>query len=337
MAAAPVRNFAQPGNILGTLWYPTAVPEDPSTFCFLASVRECPVKLLDASDGRLRASYRIVDHRERQIAPHSMAFNSTASRLYCGFQDAIEVFDINYPGEGERIFTSPSKKSRSGLKGIVSSLAFCPDYSGLYAAGTFSSSLVLFAENSQAEIIQSLGGVHGPITQVKFNPMQPHIVYATSRQSNTILGWDIRGDTSIPLKKFERPGLTNQRLSFDLDMYGSALVTGDQDGFISCFDLYAEDSEKPSLRYKAHNDAIAATALHPFKPALLSVSGSRHFNDNLSGTEDASDSSASSDVAFRTRPRRSFPVSRDTSIKLWTFASREANYQVESHLSIENE
>jgi telomerase Cajal body protein 1 len=138
-----------------------------------------------------------------------MAFNSTASRfsvfrssihrrltlfprVYCGFQDAIEVFDINYPGEGDRIFTSPSKKSKSGLKGrvfsevcrvaartklvvskslgIISSLAFCPDYSGLYAAGTFSSSLVLFAENTQAEIVQSLGGVRGPITQVVTTP-----------------------------------------------------------------------------------------------------------------------------------------------------------------------
>lgn len=50
--------------------------------------------------------------------------------------------------------------------GIISSLAFCPDYSGLYAAGTFSSSLVLFSESSGAEIIQSLGGVMGPVTQV---------------------------------------------------------------------------------------------------------------------------------------------------------------------------
>jgi hypothetical protein len=110
-------------------------------------------------------------------------------RLYCGFQDAIEVFDVNHPGEGERILTTPTKRSRSGLKGtagtlplssrgmhsecsilfklgIVSSLAFCPDYSGLYAAGTFSSSLVLFSESSRAEIIQSLDGVLGPVTQV---------------------------------------------------------------------------------------------------------------------------------------------------------------------------
>lgn len=61
------------------------------------------MKLLDASDGRvgpfsvrvtdqgdiyspnlwclkLRASYRIVDHRERHVAPHSIAFNTTADR-----------------------------------------------------------------------------------------------------------------------------------------------------------------------------------------------------------------------------------------------------------------
>lgn len=134
----------------------------------MASVRECPVKLLDASDGRasfyglpphppgsfqransslmlqLRASYPIVDHRERQVAPHSVAFNVGANRcvdpgseprfctlmyvtpclcgvrLYCGFEDAIEVFDIHRPGEGTRLRTTPSKKSRDGLKGKFS-------------------------------------------------------------------------------------------------------------------------------------------------------------------------------------------------------------------------
>lgn len=41
------------------------------------------------------------------------------SRLYCGFEDAIEVFDISRPGEGTRISTTPSKKSKDGLKGMV--------------------------------------------------------------------------------------------------------------------------------------------------------------------------------------------------------------------------
>ena len=47
------KEFKQPENILGAIWYPTAVPDEPSGYCFLASVRESPVKLLDASDGRV--------------------------------------------------------------------------------------------------------------------------------------------------------------------------------------------------------------------------------------------------------------------------------------------
>jgi len=75
-------------------------------------------------------------NRERQVAPHSLAFNPTAdkyvfsttfpldseriyryTRLYCGFDSAIEIFDVNRPGEGTRLLTSPNKKSRDGMKG----------------------------------------------------------------------------------------------------------------------------------------------------------------------------------------------------------------------------
>ena len=48
------RSFCQPAPILDFIWYPTATPLNPASFCFVASVRECPVKLLDASDGRVR-------------------------------------------------------------------------------------------------------------------------------------------------------------------------------------------------------------------------------------------------------------------------------------------
>jgi telomerase Cajal body protein 1 len=39
------------------------------------------------------------------------------SRLYCGFEDAIEEFDVSIPGEGTRLPTTPSKKTKEGLKG----------------------------------------------------------------------------------------------------------------------------------------------------------------------------------------------------------------------------
>lgn len=57
--ASPVRIYPQPAPVLDYIWYPTASLYDPATFCFVASVRECPIKLLDATDGRVSGkSYR---------------------------------------------------------------------------------------------------------------------------------------------------------------------------------------------------------------------------------------------------------------------------------------
>ena len=47
------RYLKQPSPIVDYAWYPSASVNNPATFCFLASVRECPVKLLDGSDGRV--------------------------------------------------------------------------------------------------------------------------------------------------------------------------------------------------------------------------------------------------------------------------------------------
>ena len=48
-----IRVFPQAAPILDFIWYPRATPRDASSFCFVASVRESPVRLLDASDGRV--------------------------------------------------------------------------------------------------------------------------------------------------------------------------------------------------------------------------------------------------------------------------------------------
>lgn len=51
------RVFVQPGPILDFAWYPSAGVTNPAAFCFLSSIRECPVKLLDASDGRVSHTF----------------------------------------------------------------------------------------------------------------------------------------------------------------------------------------------------------------------------------------------------------------------------------------
>ena len=45
--------LTQAAPVLDACWYPGARTSDPASYCFLASVRDTPVKLLDASDGRV--------------------------------------------------------------------------------------------------------------------------------------------------------------------------------------------------------------------------------------------------------------------------------------------
>ncbi|KAJ3521072.1 hypothetical protein NM688_g9070 [Phlebia brevispora] len=359
-------SFPQPAPILDFVWYPRATCTDPASFCFVASVRECPVKLLDAADGRLRASYKIVDHRERQIAPHSLAFNPLSTKLYCGFEDAIEVFDVGYPGEGTRLR-------------IISSLTFSSDMSsGLYAAGSFSpsaptsSNIALFTEVSGEVPVMYVGdedsargfGIRSSVSQLMFNPLRPYLLYASFRRETSIFCWDIRGDVGHPIEVFDsaapprgghsathdaadvpdskrKVAATNQRLRFDMDISGSWLGVGDQDGGIAIFSLHsAAEGEaradaassrsvtSPALKFKAHNDAVGSVAFHPLRPLVLSVSGSRHFDtadsEDLS-EEDGSDSdqdgerSASPRVPVRIKPKSSAPVPQDTTAKLWDF------------------
>lgn len=72
-------------------------------------------------------------------------------------------------------------------------------------------------------------------------------------------------------------------------------------------------------------DAVGSVTLHPLHPLLLSVSGSRHFDDIGSDEEESSDSSVLGDetsrddtrVFIRRPRRRPQPSFRDSSIRLW--------------------
>ncbi|KAG1807996.1 uncharacterized protein BJ212DRAFT_1449153 [Suillus subaureus] len=313
------RTFSQPSAVVNFAWYPGASSNNAPAYCFVASVRDCPLKLLDASDGRLRASYPIIDHRERFIAPHSLAFNLTADKLYCGFEDAIEIFDIQQPGEGDRLPTTPSKKSKDGLKGIISSIAFSSSYD-YYAIGSLTPSLqamdniALYSESNQAAIMP-IGGAysqsgslsHSP--QLKFNPTKPHILYAAFRRHDAIYAWDLRSDTSVPVKVFRTSPdscktLTNQKIEFDIDCAGRWLSVGDQNGYV-----------------------VGCVAFQPLHSNLLSASGSRHFDEDMGegdsnssdgdSTDQESDSESQNVIAVsRHRP---LPYVKDSSLKLWSF------------------
>ncbi|KAJ8073453.1 hypothetical protein PM082_011729 [Marasmius tenuissimus] len=322
----------QPAPIVDFLWYPTASPKDPASFCFVSSVRDSPVKLLDASNGRLRASYPIIDHVERFIAPHSLAFNPYGTRLYCGFENAIEVFDVGQPGEGTRLMTTPNKKSKDGLKGIVSALAFCPSYTtDWFAAGSLaptSSNVAIYSETQGEVPVMFLGNESkAGVTQLMFNPMRPHLLYASFRRRTEVACWDLRSNANIPWKLYSPPSatpeeLTNQKRRFDVDIGGRWLSVGSQDGSISLFDLDEEDNTQqrhyeeplgvlPTLGFKAHEDSVTTAAFRPTSSDMVSTSGSRCFEGDSSDEEE-------DDVNVKATKKQ--PIVRDGSIRLWRFS-----------------
>ncbi|KAG1723770.1 uncharacterized protein EDB91DRAFT_1240045 [Suillus paluster] len=340
------RTFSQSSAIVNFAWYPGASSSNAPAFCFVASVRDCPVKLLDASDARLRASYPIVDHRERFIAPHSLAFNLTADKLYCGFEDAIEIFDIQHPGEGDRLPTIPCKKSKDGLKGIISSIAFSSSYD-YYAIGSLTppsqamDNIALYSESNKVAIMP-IGGTNAQ-SGLKFNPTKPHILYAAFRRHDEIYAWDLRSDTSVPVQVFRTSpdSRTNQKIEFDIDCAGRWLSVGDQNGCISMFDLGDSDEldseQSPVCQPLMHispvtnlatKDAVGCVAFQPLRSNLLSASGSRHFDGGMEEVDsDSSDEEHSTDqesdsesqnVITKSRRRR-LPYVKDSSLKLWSF------------------
>lgn len=141
--------------------------------------------------------------------------------------------------------------------GIISALTFCPVYDPsyrLFAAGSLSpssgnsSNIALFDEETGGRPVGWVGNIKASVMQVRspsrvealadlfmklaFNPVKPHILYASFRRRDEIYAWDLRGDTVTPLQTFSQGDGqvfdTNQKMKFDIDLGGNLLGVGGQ-------------------------------------------------------------------------------------------------------------
>ncbi|BGP38536.1 hypothetical protein JCM10449v2_002471 [Rhodotorula kratochvilovae] len=216
-----------------------------------------------------------------------MAFSPDGSSLFCGFDNAIEIFDVSQPGAaGYRLKTTRTRSSRQGQKGIVSSLAFSgPDPlsgSSCLAAGSFAGSVGLYDPSSQAPLIDVLTpSQRGGITKLVFHPLSPHLLFAASRQSSHLDVWDLRNTSRTSSSgRLRRNGRTNQRMGFDIDPSGTWLAAGDQDGTVSIFSAQPlPDDLEPVTSFHLSSEPLGATLFHPYLPLLLTASGTRKFGE----------------------------------------------------------
>ncbi|KAJ8296005.1 Telomerase Cajal body protein 1 [Rhodotorula toruloides] len=326
---SPVWTHSPPDSLISSAWYPGASSPNPAMFTFAVGVKDHPVHLLDGNDRRVRASYPTIDHTERFVAPHSMAFSPDGSRLCCGFENAIEIFDVSQPGaEGYRLHTTPTRSSRQGQKGIISSLAFSPpdsSSSSLLAAGSFSGSVGLYDISSPTPLAHLLQpSQHGGITKLLFHPLSPHLLFAASRQSTHLDIWDLRNTSRTSSNgKLSRMARTNQRLGFDIDPSGTWLAAGDQDGNLSIFSAQPlPDQLEPITTFSLSAEPISTTLFHPFAPLLITTSGARKFGGagragRDAASESESDSSDEEGEAAADEPGDGLDVSERNSLELW--------------------
>ncbi|EPB88795.1 hypothetical protein HMPREF1544_04435 [Mucor circinelloides 1006PhL] len=273
---SPTLGIREGESVYDFAWFPLMNAQDPSTCCFVTSVRDHPIQLWDYT-GSVRASYRAIDHCERFIGPNVLAFNLDGSKIYGGYENMVEIFDVQ-TGDSTKHPTIPKRKSRKGQKGIISCLDFSTD--GLYAAGSYSQSIGIYDQTNN-ELCLKLTGFEGGATQVQFSKDGLYL-YSASRHSNSILCWDIRDSANI-LFELPRPGKTNQRMQFDVDATGKYLITGDTEGNALIYDVStaaAEDTETKQrlvTLFKAHDDITSCATFNPVYPVIATCSGQRKF------------------------------------------------------------
>lgn len=253
-------------------WYPGMNSADPATCCFASTSRDQPIHLWDAFTGALRATYTAFDRADEVAAAYSLAFSRDGTRILCGFERAVRVFDTSRPGRQlETRPTVATKRSAEGQRGILGCIAADPSGSGLYAVGSYAGSTGVYAE-AGGELVLLLGGHTAGVTHVAFAPDGCTLVTG-ARQDGRLLCWDVR-HTGRVLRSCERLARSSQRILFSIDRSSRWLASGSQDGRALVFDLHAADGAAPHCALSA-GAAVNAAMLHPFLPLIAIATGER--------------------------------------------------------------
>ncbi|CAM6069273.1 unnamed protein product [Sphagnum tenellum] len=203
-------------------------------------------------------------------AAYSIAFNPTGSKLYCGYNKTLGVFDIARPGK-EFSQYSTLTKTKDGQTGIISCLAFSPGTEGLLAAGSYNRTTALYSENN-CELLFVLHGQEGGITQVMFSK-DGNYLYTGGRKDSYILCWDVRNTAGIVYKLPRITADTNQQIAFDIEPCGRHLGTGGQ---VTYFPMsqFADQPDVMIINWFFF-DTVNGFGFHPTLPLGVTSSGHR--------------------------------------------------------------
>ncbi|KAK1326502.1 hypothetical protein QJS10_CPA01g01151 [Acorus calamus] len=253
-------------------WYPYMSASDVSSCVYASTTKDHPIHLWDAVSGQLRCTYRAYDAMDEITAAYSVAFNSSGTRLFAGYNKSIRVFDVHRPGREFKQY-SFLQNDKGGPAGIVSSIAFSPTHNGMLAMGSYNQATAIYVEDNM-EPLYVLHGQEGGVTQVLFSK-DGNYLYTGGRKDPYILCWDVRNTVDIVYKLYRSSENTNQRISFDIEPSGRHLGTGGQDGLVHVYDL---QTGYWTGSFQAASDTVNGFSFHPTLPLAVSSSGHRRFS-----------------------------------------------------------
>ncbi|CAF0809624.1 unnamed protein product [Brachionus calyciflorus] len=303
---SPSLKMTEPEIIYDYAWYPYMNSHDPLTACIFSTCKDNPVHLFDAYTGKIRCSYKGYNHLDELESAYSIAFDSTASKIYCGYNKCIKIFDIATPGKNFQDIKL--KDDQYKMPGIISCIAFSKAQNGIYAAGSYTKFIGIFIETTN-EPVCLIQTHRGGLTHLMFSS-DGNRLYSGARKDSDIYCWDIRNPGKL-LQIFKRDVTSNQRIYFDLYKDCKYLASGNNNGSVSFwngqdFDISQED-EPLLYSLNAHNDCVNGLSFHPSLNLMATTSGERK-NFNFMFDNNSSDDESDTETQVK---------NSEISLKIW--------------------
>jgi WD40 repeat protein len=210
---------------------------DPETCCIITCTKDHPIGLWHLLYGKRVGSYSAYNDKDELVTPLTAVFDPSGERIYAGYDSCLRIFRVVRPGrECEELRLTPSRRSKEGLKGRISSIAFSPEEGGrMYAVGCYSGKVGIYSEASHEPfVIFDSQHVYG-VSQIAFSP-EGYYFISSGRKDDWVTVWDLRM-TGRELYHLERPMKTHQRTRFSIQRQQSLLMVGDQVSHIELFDM----------------------------------------------------------------------------------------------------
>ncbi|CAA18997.1 human WRAP53 orthlog Gnr1 [Schizosaccharomyces pombe] len=222
--------YQSPETVYSYSWYSRMKLDDPSSNLFAVSSRDQPIKLINFTTGKNKASYHMIDHQERYQGSHCLQFTNDGEYLIAGDKNCLHHFNIR-TGCKEPVMTTVTHGYKVplwefSLKGIQSCFSLNPMDSKTLAVGTYSNRVGIYNDCGRrpCQLEFSIERGNG-VTHLQWCE-DGEKLYVGSRCSDKIEVWDIRYVRDMVYALEGHRGDTNQRILFDTDKKDEILAGG---------------------------------------------------------------------------------------------------------------